>query len=306
MMASSKIQSQDDCKVESLKFGYNLTISLSQLLVKHCLCDTTLVTSDGTLSAHRVILAASSGFFQSVFSLPSLHQTLHPVIYLRNIKTVHMRSILHFLYTGVANVSEDDVDQFIKIATDLKIEGLMMENNKRGRKKKTKTSLNDEKTNELKAADFYDGNDESLLEKLREKYSVKPICLDSIEDNGVVSDQDSFPDKSSTPPLLSRNNVVKRPRKRKPVKHNDTNSTSKPMISNSTVPTEDVNETGVVNNDFCPMCNVRVGAGGLKQHMDTSGTGDLAECHDCHKTFVTCSSLYEHKRGNCVFPPEFM
>ena len=90
------------------------------------------------------------------------------------------------------------------------------------------------------------------------------------------------------------------------MKHNDTNSTSKPMISNSSVPTEDVNETGVVNNDFCPMCNVRVGAGGLKQHMDTSGTGDLAECHDCHKTFVTCSNLYEHKRGNCVFPPEFM
>ena len=152
MMASSKIQSQDDCKVESLKFGYNLTISLSQLLVKHCLCDTTLVTSDGTLSAHRVILAASSGFFQSVFSLPSLHQTLHPVIYLRNIKTVHMRSILHFLYTGVANVSEDDVDQFIKIATDLKIEGLMMENNKRGRKKKTKTSLNDEKKQWVKSS----------------------------------------------------------------------------------------------------------------------------------------------------------
>ena len=159
------------------------------------------------------------------------------------------------------------------------------------------------KNNELKAADLDDGNDESLLEKLREKYSVKPICLDSIEDNGVVSDQDSFPDKSSTPPLLSRNNVVKRPMKRKLVKRNNTNSTSKLIISKSTVLTVDVD---VVNNDFCPMCNVRVGVGGLKQHMDTSGTGDLAECHDCHKTFVTCSSLYEHKRGNCVFPLEFM
>jgi len=73
----------------------------------------------------KVILASSSTFFTSVFSMSSLQHVLHPVIFLRNIKTIHMKSILNFLYTGVANVTEDDVDQFMKIANELKIEGLI-------------------------------------------------------------------------------------------------------------------------------------------------------------------------------------
>jgi len=44
----------EDCKVESLKFGYNLTISLSGMLNSGALCDTTLVCSDGALKAHKV------------------------------------------------------------------------------------------------------------------------------------------------------------------------------------------------------------------------------------------------------------
>ena len=49
-----------DCQVESsLQFGRSLTASLSQLLAARSLCDATLVCSDGSLAAHRVILAAS-------------------------------------------------------------------------------------------------------------------------------------------------------------------------------------------------------------------------------------------------------
>ena len=49
-----------DCQVaSSLQFGHNLAASLSQLLAARSLCDATLVCSDGSLAAHRVVLAAS-------------------------------------------------------------------------------------------------------------------------------------------------------------------------------------------------------------------------------------------------------
>ena len=50
----------EECQVESsLQFGHSLAASLSQLLAARTLCDATLVCSDGSLAAHRVVLAAS-------------------------------------------------------------------------------------------------------------------------------------------------------------------------------------------------------------------------------------------------------
>ena len=267
----------EDCKVESLKFGYNLTISLSQMLDTRTLCDTTLVCCDGSVTAHKVILAASSNFFRSVYSLPSLSHVQHPVIYLRNIKTIHMKSILHFLYTGVANVTEDDVDHFMKIGTELQIDGLMI-NNKRGRKRKTKESNDDDDIEKEK----------ELLERVRAKYAVKPVSFD-LDD--VVSVSSSPP--ASPTPLLSRQNAVKKPRKKK---DNLTTSTNKMFLYKSSIGNLESNEELLSGSDYCPMCNVKVGAGSLSEHMDKI---NITECHSCHKSFSSCNSLYDHKRGNC-------
>ena len=235
--------------------------------------------------------------------MSSLQNVLHPVIFLRNIKTIHMKPILNFLYTGVANVTEDDVDQFMKIANELKIEGLMI-NNKRGRKRRSKAGVKDESDVED------DKEDEALLQRLREKYCVKPVCLDLTSDPVDTNSVTSSPPPSPTP-LLSRQNAIKKPRKQKLSKatslktFSTTDASSFKSTHSSAASCVSEGSNGVTDNvveenesaaDYCPMCNARVGAGGLTSHMEAT---NVTECHVCNMNFDTCGSLYDHKRGNC-------
>eukprot|EP00092_Neocalanus_flemingeri_P032428 GFUD01035269.1.p1 GENE.GFUD01035269.1~~GFUD01035269.1.p1 ORF type:complete len:353 (+),score=108.56 GFUD01035269.1:36-1094(+) len=133
----------DLLNMENSSFNSSLTSSLSSLLATSSLCDCSLICSDGQLSAHKVILAATSSFFSSVFSL---HHHNHPLIYLRGIKTDQMQAVLNFLYSGVANVAEEGVEDFLAVAHDLKIEGLMVKHKKlaTAKKRKRKKSINNE------------------------------------------------------------------------------------------------------------------------------------------------------------------
>eukprot|EP00092_Neocalanus_flemingeri_P001988 GFUD01002121.1.p1 GENE.GFUD01002121.1~~GFUD01002121.1.p1 ORF type:complete len:340 (+),score=81.30 GFUD01002121.1:77-1096(+) len=108
--------------LESVNFASNLATSLTSLLESSYLCDVTLVCDDGQMSAHKVMLAASSSFFSSVFQM-NPHN--HPLIYLRGMKMNQLQSVLQFMYTGVTAMEEENVSNFLAVAADLKIGGLM-------------------------------------------------------------------------------------------------------------------------------------------------------------------------------------
>ena len=96
--------------------------------------DVTLACEDGQqVEAHKVILAASSPFFQSLLKR-NKHQ--HPLIYMRGIKSEDLMSILDFLYLGEANVYQENLDNFRAIAEELSLKGLTRE----GQKTKTEDS----------------------------------------------------------------------------------------------------------------------------------------------------------------------
>ena len=107
--------------LENSNYSSSLTSSLSSLLATSSLCDCSLICSDGQLSAHKVILAATSSFFSSVFSL---NHHNHPLIYLRGVKTDQMQAVLQFVYEGVCTVQEQSVDSWLEVAADLGIKGL--------------------------------------------------------------------------------------------------------------------------------------------------------------------------------------
>ena len=84
--------------------------------------DITLVCEDGQqMEAHKVIMAASSPFFEKTL-LKSKHP--HPLIYLRGFQSKDVASILDFLYFGEANVYQEDLDSFLAIAEEIKLRGL--------------------------------------------------------------------------------------------------------------------------------------------------------------------------------------
>ena len=85
--------------------------------------DVTLACEDGKqVEAHKVILAASSPFFQNLLRR---NKHPHPLIYMRGVKSDDLLAIVDFLYCGEANVYQDNLDSFLAIAEELQLKGLM-------------------------------------------------------------------------------------------------------------------------------------------------------------------------------------
>ena len=85
--------------------------------------DVTLACEDGKqVEAHKVILASSSPFFQTLL-IRNRHP--HPLIYMRGVKSDDLLAIVDFLYCGEANVNQENLDSFLAIAEELQLKGLM-------------------------------------------------------------------------------------------------------------------------------------------------------------------------------------
>ena len=85
--------------------------------------DVTLACEDGRqVEAHKVILAASSPFFQKLLGRT---KHAHPLIYMRGMASVDLLAIVDFLYCGEANVFQENLNSFLAIAEELQLKGLM-------------------------------------------------------------------------------------------------------------------------------------------------------------------------------------
>jgi len=83
--------------------------------------DVTLACEDNTITAHKLVLSASSDFFKAILRK---HKHEHPLIYLTEVKYSDLQSILDFIYTGEAEVAEKDLESLLSTATRFKVKGL--------------------------------------------------------------------------------------------------------------------------------------------------------------------------------------
>ena len=103
-------------------FKENVISAFGSLRNEKEFTDVTLACEDGQqMEAHKVILAASSPFFERILQ-KSKHP--HPLIYLRGFQSKDFLSILDFLYFGEANVYQEDLDSFLAIAEEIQLKGL--------------------------------------------------------------------------------------------------------------------------------------------------------------------------------------
>ena len=104
-------------------FRENAISAFGSLKEVNDFADVTLACGDGEqVEAHKVILAASSPFFQNLLR-KNVHA--HPLIYMRGVKAEELSAIIDFLYCGEANVYQENLDSFLAIAEELQIKGLM-------------------------------------------------------------------------------------------------------------------------------------------------------------------------------------
>jgi len=102
-------------------FENNISAAFCDLRDEKDFFDVTLVVGETQVSAHKVILAASSQFFRKVLKA-NPHQ--HPLLYLRGVKHKELLSILSFMYRGQVNIAQEELSQFLAVAEDLQVKGL--------------------------------------------------------------------------------------------------------------------------------------------------------------------------------------
>ena len=104
-------------------FQDNIKSAFGNLREDNDFTDVTLACEDGQqVEAHKVILAASSPFFQKLLGR---NKHPHPLIYMRGMKSEDLLAIVDFLYRGEANVFQENLDSFLHIAEELQLKGLM-------------------------------------------------------------------------------------------------------------------------------------------------------------------------------------
>ena len=104
-------------------FQENMKLAFGNLRDDNDFADVTLACEDGQqVEAHKVILAASSPFFQKLLAK---NKHPHPLIYMRGMKSDNLLAIVDFIYRGEANVFQDHLDSFLAIAEELHLKGLM-------------------------------------------------------------------------------------------------------------------------------------------------------------------------------------
>ena len=84
-------------------FESNVKVAFRNLKENTDFADVTLVCEDGEqFEAHKVILAASSSFFQNL--LRRNKDQRHPFIFMRGVTSQSMLSIVDFIYSGEVSV----------------------------------------------------------------------------------------------------------------------------------------------------------------------------------------------------------
>ena len=104
------------------EFQNNISTTFGSLREDTDFADVTLVSDEGKqVEAHKLILAASSPFFQNLLKR---NKHAHPLIYMRGMKSEDILAILDFLYYGEANIYQENLDKFLAVAEELELKGL--------------------------------------------------------------------------------------------------------------------------------------------------------------------------------------
>ena len=103
-------------------FQENVSTAFRDLRKDCDFTDVTLACMDGhQVEAHKVILSASSPFFQKLLKS---NKHAHPLIYMKGMKSEDLMAIVDFLYYGEVNINHEHVDTFLKIAEEFQLKGL--------------------------------------------------------------------------------------------------------------------------------------------------------------------------------------
>merc|ERR1712129_31331 len=127
-------------------FQQNITTAFGTLKDEPDFSDVTLACEDGQqLEAHRIILAASSPFYQNLLKR---NKHPHPLIYTRGVKSADLVALIDFIYCGEVQVLKENLENFMAMAEELKIKGLWREEKEEPIETRTNQNIHRERSEE--------------------------------------------------------------------------------------------------------------------------------------------------------------
>ena len=161
-------------------FAHNVEF-FKEILDQGDLADVTIACDDNyTVSAHKVILSASSLFFRSVIK-KSKHP--NPYIYLKGVSASHLNSLMSYIYSGETDVRSEDFQTFMTIASELKIFSLTS----------TQPIPSDEKQTSSEKDKKVKKKNKNHGPKLKEPKSEPPCDQNKTEDKSDWIEEDVMP-----------------------------------------------------------------------------------------------------------------
>ncbi|GJQ82367.1 hypothetical protein Trydic_g435 [Trypoxylus dichotomus] len=88
---------------------------------KGTLTDVTLCCEGNLIRAHKMVLAASSTFFEHLFDI---YNESNPLIILNGVPLTELKMLIQFMYRGEMIVREDEVEGILKLSHELQVKGL--------------------------------------------------------------------------------------------------------------------------------------------------------------------------------------
>merc|ERR1719318_2209199 len=111
--------------------AYNLTntefetitaTNFRNLYINKNFTDVTIACDDGkTVKAHKVVLSASSTVLHNILMQ---YYDANPLLYFGDTSFKHIEYILRYVYFGEVSVKENELKEFMEIATKFKINGI--------------------------------------------------------------------------------------------------------------------------------------------------------------------------------------
>ena len=241
-------------------FQENIKSAFGNLREDNDFTDVTLACEDGQqVEAHKVILAASSPFFQKLLGR---NKHPHPLIYMRGMKSDDLLAIVDFLYRGEANVFQENLDSFLAVAEELQLKGL--------------TGKADEKVKDF---------------EVDKKYLPPTLLLDINTDPGIPE----TPFKSQAPNRKMHNPGEDRTLAIPSNSSGDLEELEE-RVKSMMEKSQNKHTDGIRLADRCKVCGKEGQGRNIKDHIEANHIeGIVMPCNLCGKTFRYRNGFRKHK-----------
>ena len=194
----TNMSSSDVFMMQWNKFTDNVKGAFRNIKETQEFSDVTLACKDSpNVEAHRLVLSASSPVFRDILRCNS---NSHPVIYLRGIEQKYLGFILDFIYQGEVKICQEDLEEFLEVAKELKIKGMNVEDNSTEPSEKQKNKRENENKSLIQSPKSHveDVTKETTNKGIQEETQEKNYGTQNSTETNVKAEHDEIISNETT------------------------------------------------------------------------------------------------------------